>query len=137
MQDEITGNGNINVLNGAYLGLSSNITNIENALNLDNASFDVANNSIGSTTLSNLTLSGDNLMKVDVDVASLKSDTLKFNDPADLVINPNTSLEISDVNLMNSNKAYTDEKYYIPFISEADNNQNILGAVSFMGKKIS
>ena len=94
----------------------------------------MANNSVGSTTFSKLTLTGANKMNVDADIATQTSDTLKFNNSADLTVNPGASLEISNVNLMNANKAYTNERYYIPFISATDNNQNLLGSVSFAGR---
>ena len=134
VEDTITGNGNLNVLSGASLGLSSNITNIENTVNLNNASLDTANGSIDSTTFSKLTLSGNNnSMKVDVDFASQTSDNIKFNDPADLTVNPGASLKISNVNILNEEETYNEDKYYIPFISSANNNQNLLGSVSFTG----
>ena len=130
VNNTITGDGNLNVLGGASLGLSSNITNIENAVGLDSATLNTANGSISSTTFSNLTLSGDNLMKVDVDIASQTADALNFNNPADLVVNLGASLKIENVNMMNANKAYTNEEYSIPFISAANNNQNLLGTVT-------
>ena len=130
VNNTITGDGNLNVLSGASLGLSSNITNIENAVGLDRATLNTANDSIGTTTFSNLTLSGDNLMKVDMDIASQTADTLNFNNPADLTVNPGARLKISNVNMMNTNKAYTNEEYSIPFISSANNNQKLLGAVA-------
>ena len=129
VENSITGNGNLNVLSDASLGLSSNITNIENAVSLNSAALDMINGSIGATTFSNLTLSGNNSMKVDTDIASQTSDAVKFNAPSDLTVNPGASLNIS-VNMINANKTYTDDKYYIPFISSANNNQNLLGAVT-------
>ena len=132
VENSITGNGNLNVLSDASLGLSSNVTNIENAVNLNSAALDMINGSIGATTFSNLTLTGNNSMNVDVDIASKTADVIKFNDPDDLTVNPGANLNISGVNMMNAKAAqsYTDEKYYIPFISSANNNQNLLGAVT-------
>ena len=63
VENSITGNGNLNVLSDASLGLSSNITNIENAVNLNSATLDTINGSIGATTFSYTTLS-DSLLKV-------------------------------------------------------------------------
>ena len=133
VNNTITGIGSLSILNNASLGLSSNITNIENAVSLDSATLNTANGSVGTTTFSNLTLSGDNSMDIDVDIASQTSDILKFNNPADLTVNPEASLNISNVNLINATKPYTNEKYDIPFISATDNNQNLIGAVSFAG----
>ena len=132
VEDTITGNGNLNLLSGASLALSSNITNIENSLNLNNALFDMENGSIDSTVFTKLTLSGDNSMKVDVDIASQTTDTLKFNSSTDLIVNPNANLNVSKVNLMNTNdvQTYTNEKYYIPFVSSDFKNQNLLGHVT-------
>ncbi len=134
VNNSIIGNGSLNVLSGASLSLASNISAVENSVSLNSASFDVANNSVGSTTFSKLTLTGANKMNVDADIATQTSDTLKFNNSADLIVNPGASLEISNVNLMNANKAYTNKRYYIPFISATDNNQNLLGSVSFAGR---
>ena len=127
----ISGAGNINVSDGASLNLSD-INTVENTLNFNNASFDMLNNTISSINLSQTELSGTNKMNLDVDIAALTADALNFEDSADLDINSGASLEISKVNLMNTNAAqsYTDEKYYIPFISEENNNQNLLGAVT-------
>ena len=130
VNNTITGNGSLNVLSDASLGLSSNITNVENTVSLNRASLDVANGSVGSTIFSKLTLSGDNSMNVDADIASQTSDTLKFNTPGDLTVNPGASLKIVNVNMMNATKAYTGEKYYIPFVSYANNNQNLLGSIT-------
>ena len=125
---KINGGGNINILSGASLNLSPDIYSVENTLSFNNSTFNMANASIDSIHLSDLNLSGINSLNVDIDIAAKDSDTL-YSD--NITLSPaGGSLQISKANLMNANKTYTDEEYYIPFISAAKNNQNMLGLIT-------
>lgn len=82
VENSITGNGSLNILNDTSLGLSSNITNIENAVSLNSAGLNMANGSVGSTTFSKLTLSGKNLICAGIEKPSfscLLHDTRAYN----------------------------------------------------------
>ena len=132
---EITGDGEINVLNGAGLGFSNNITNIENSLSFNNTSFNTLNNTIDETHMAEVEFNGQNNIAIDVNLQTMTSDKMIFNNQNDLTVNPGTSFQINEVKLMNSNLAFTDSKYYIPFVSEDYNNQNLLGNIAFNGQQ--
>ena len=131
----IAGAGTINILNGAGLNMLNGISNIENNMNFDNASFNLANNTVNNVKINGLELSGKNTLGLDVDVASLTSDHLVFNNQNDLVVNAGAGFNINNVNLLNTNQAYTKKEYYVPFISSEYNNQKLLGNVSFTAEQ--
>ena len=47
VNNSITGNGNLNILQGSSLLFSPNINNVENTLNFNNATFDMLNGEEG------------------------------------------------------------------------------------------
>lgn len=130
---KISGDGNINVLQNAGLGLSGNINNITNNLSFNNASFDIANNSINGINMAGMELSGKNNLALDIDLNSLTSDRLIFSNSGDLTVNNGAGFHINDVNLINTNRIFTDKRYFIPFVSSKYNNQNLLGHVTYNG----
>ena len=134
---KVTGAGEINVLNGAGLGFSNNITNIENTVSFNNAAFNTANNVIDETHISGMELNGQNNLALDVDLQTQTSDKFVFNNPNDLTVNSGASFNIDEINLINTDTtcAYTNQKYYIPFISSDYNNEKLLGNVRFNASK--
>lgn len=119
--------GTINVTTpGSALRLGYNVTSVENTLKFDGTTFDIMNGAVNTVNLSQTNFSGNNRINVDIDFATSKVDTLHFATASDLSIDSDASIQIANVNLINTNKACTADEYYIQFVSPADNNQNLL-----------
>ncbi|MBP5403842.1 MAG: autotransporter outer membrane beta-barrel domain-containing protein [Elusimicrobiaceae bacterium] len=88
----------------------------------------VGNDKATDITLDKMTLQSDLITGVDVDFQTMSADRFVFQDPADLDTQSHL-LNISYLNVLNSQVALENEFYEIPFVSADYNNQNFLGGV--------
>ena len=116
--------GMINIPNDAYL--SSDGTN---QLHVNGGTLNFANNKAGNINLNKMVMNNHFNMNVDVDLLSMETDRFVFKNRNDLTTN-GYFINIKNVNLLNSNLSFENEKYFIPFVSPKYNNQNLLHLVS-------
>ena len=120
-------NGTIlNVINDSFLASDGT-----NTLNLNNAALNLANNKATDIYLAGMNVVSGNSIAIDIDLKNLTSDRFIFRNQSDLTIGTDSGFVIENANLLNPNSALTEEKYYIPFISSAYNNQNLLDGIEF------
>ena len=88
----------------------------------------LGNDKATDITLDKMTLQSDLTTGVDVDFQTMSADRFVFQDPTDLDTQSHL-LNISYLNVLNSQVALENESYEIPFVSADYNNQNFLGSV--------
>ena len=121
----------VNVIKDSYLA-----SNGTNTLNLNNSALNLANNQTTDINLSGMSVVDENKLAIDIDLKNLTSDRFVFQNQADLTTGTNSGFVIENANLLNSNLSFTNEKYYIPFISADYNNQNLLEGIEFSDKNL-
>lgn len=125
-------NGTIlNVENDSYLASDGS-----NTLNLNSAELNFANNKTTDINLAGMNVVSENKLAIDIDLKNLASDKFVFQNANDLIIGVDSGFVIQNANLLNSNFAFTNKEYYIPFISSAYNNQNLLNGIEFSERNL-
>lgn len=128
----IQGDGNISLLSGGTLqsindGVHSPYENhiVENTLLLNGGNLHLQNNVINKVELSETELNQDTNLTLDIDLATQKTDVIAFNDVSDLTINNDANINVTSVNVMNSNTALTDSEYQIELLKDEYNNTGL------------
>jgi hypothetical protein len=121
----------INVVKDSYLASDGT-----NTLNLNYSELNLANNQTTDINLAKMNVVDKNKLAIDIDLKNLTSDRFVFQNQADLTTGTNSGFVIENANLLNSNLAFTNEKYYIPFISSDYNNQNLLEGIEFSDRNL-
>lgn len=123
--------GYLHVVKDEYLSSDGS-----NHLIIDKGGINTINNSVKDISIAQMELNSNVNIAVDIDIENQTIDRFKFADRSDIITNGN-KINITDVNIINSDIAITKDKYTFKFVDENINNQNLTGHVySTINKQI-
>lgn len=115
--------GVMNIYDDNYLA-----SNGSNQIIGNGGALNLMNEEANDITLSGMVLNKTTEVALDVDLDDFSTDRFVFANSDDLETNGN-SINITDINLMNSDKVLSEEEYVIPFIAAQYHNEELLNNV--------